>query len=161
MLQKINYKSTLEFLSLTIHALETGIQLEIDADLFMDKILEDLLFIDSILSRLFHQLRDNPYMNRRIEYLDQLEKTKEKFIHLINRIISGRNFLSEPIELYLPTLQTCLSGQTAEIASLRSLLEEAKTHSLGESEEVISPLEYQFLLELDEPKEGSSPLEKP
>ena len=146
---------------MTIHALETGIQLEIDADLFMDKILEDLLFIDSILSRLFHQLRDNPYMNRRIEYLDQLEKTKEKFIHLINRIISGRNFLSEPIELYLPTLQTCLSGQTAEIASLRSLLEEAKTHSLGESEEVISPLEYQFLLELDEPKEGSSPLEKP
>ena len=161
MLQKINYKSTLEFLSLTIHALETGFQLEIDADLFLDKILEDLLFTDSILSRLFHQLRDNPYLHRRSEYLDQLEKTKGKFIQLINRIISKGNFLGEPLELYLPTLQTCLSGQTAELASLKSLLQEAKTRNLGVAEEVISPLEYQFLLELDEPKEGNSPLEKP
>lgn len=161
MLQKINYKATLEFLSLSIHTLDTGIQLEIDADLFLDKILEDILFTDSCLSRLFHQLRDNPFLNRRLEYLSQLEKTKEKFIRLINRIISKGNFLSEPLGLYLPTLKTCLSGQTAELASLRALLEEVKTHSLGDAEVVISPLEYKFLLELDEPKEGSSPLEKP
>lgn len=157
MLQKINYKANFEFLTLSIHALETGIQLEIDAGLFLDKILEDLLFTDSVLSRLFHQLQDNPYLNRRVEYLSQLEKTKEKFIQLINRIISKGNFLSEPLELYLPPLQTCLSGQTAELASLRSLLDEVRTHSLDDAEVVISPLEYQFLLELDEQKEGSSP----
>jgi len=156
MLHKINYKATLDFLSLTIHALGTGIQLDIDPDLFLDKVLEDLLFIDSILSRLFHQLRDNPYLNRRVEYLVQLEKTKEEFIQLITQILNRGAFFSEPLEPYLPTLQTCLSGQNKELDALKSILQDIKSHSLPEEKEVISPLEYQFLLESEEQKEGDA-----
>ncbi len=157
MLHKINYKATLDYLSLTIQTLRTGIQLDIDPDLFLDKSLEDLLFIDSILSRLLHQLRDNPYLYRRIEYLTQLGKTKEEFIQLITEVMNRGTFLNEPLNPYLPTLQSCLSGQTDELTTLRMILKDTKTQFLPEVKEVMSPLEYQFLLELEEPKEGDTP----
>ncbi|MCX7788646.1 MAG: hypothetical protein N2442_13230 [Spirochaetes bacterium] len=156
MLHKINYKATLDFLSLSIQTLGTGIQLDIDPDLFLDKVLEDILFIDSILSRLFHQLRDNPYLNRRVEYLVQLERTKEAFIQLLTQIINQGSFFREPIGPYLSTLQTCHIGQTKELNDLKEILKEAKSQSLPEEKEVISPLEYQFLLETEEPKEGDA-----
>lgn len=161
MVHKINYKAILDFLSLTIHTLETGIQSDIDPDLFLDKLLDDLLFTDSILSRLFHQLRDNPYLNWRVEYLEHLEKTKEEFIQLITRIFDRGTFLREPLELYLPTLKTCLSGQTQELEHLRVILKEARMQSLPEEKEVISPLEYQFLLESEDPQAGDTPAKKP
>ncbi|GAB4375485.1 MAG: hypothetical protein Kow009_10790 [Spirochaetales bacterium] len=154
MLHKVNYKTVLDYLFLSIQTLETGILSELDPDLFLDKILEDLLFIDAILSRIFQQLRDNPYLNRRTEYLYALQRTKEEFIRLTTRIVQQGRFLGEPLEPYLATFRTCLSGQMAELNTLRSILEESRAHSSLFDEEVVSPKEYQFLLAWDEEKEG-------
>lgn len=78
MAQKIHYQDDLFFLTLTIKTLRDGLNLDIDAHLFLEKTVQDLVFIGTALDSLFSSLRDNERLIDRQEYLRELENVQRE-----------------------------------------------------------------------------------
>ena len=64
--ERFNYDDNIFFLNSIIKTLDNGFFLDIDANYFTDKIVEDLFFIDRCIRKILESLNKNQLMIRRI-----------------------------------------------------------------------------------------------
>ncbi|MFW6368486.1 MAG: hypothetical protein ACOCZ9_02000, partial [Spirochaetota bacterium] len=97
MAARINYEDNIFFLSSIIKSLHTGTSLEIDRDFFRDKIIEDIAFVHSTLTRLHKSLKDNVYLIKRAEYMRELTRAIRSFCDFLDTILENRTSFTDDL----------------------------------------------------------------
>jgi len=149
MSMKVHYEDNLFYLTILIKNLKTGLALDIDPEYFIDKIIEDIFFVDSSLVRSFNSLKANPHLIKRKEYLRALLRAKKVFIDFLEEVVNGKLAFSPNLEPFFPKFRNSLSEHIRDSSEIHALLEEPSATEEPEND-IISPTEYQFLLEEDE-----------
>lgn len=73
------YEESLYYLGLTCRRLKEGLSLGLDPDLFEERFLDEIDFIDSVLDRIQASLLEETHLIQRKEYLHQLVLTRQLF----------------------------------------------------------------------------------
>ncbi len=153
MTTRVNYDDNIFFLQAMIKTLDNGVQLTIDGDLFRDKFIEDVFFIDSTLSRILTQLRESRRLIRRTEYLRALMRAESLFVDLLNKCLDETLPFAAELEGVVSKLRTTRNAHQRALDDVRSILHEQSY--VEPEEDVVSQEEFRSLLMSDE-EEGSA-----
>lgn len=141
----VNYDDNIFLLQSMVKALRSALMLDVDPELFKDKILEDIFFVDSTFMKTFSQLRDNPHLIRRAEHLKALLRAETAFVELLNDTISGERPLAESLSPFTDKLRACRRSHEQTLSEIRSIIRDPEQHS--PEEDVVSQQELNFLLQ--------------
>lgn len=144
-----NYDDDIFFVQALVKSLKAGLTLEIDADLFRDKVIEDILFADGTLARIYQSLDTNRFLVRRAEYLRDLLRAKRAFADFLEEITSGRLSFSSELESVRSTLTEARIRHVREIADIQTAMDQDAASP--EPQDIVSQDEFRFLLK---PEEG-------
>ncbi len=149
MAQKIHYEDNLFFLNLLVKTLRDGMTLDIDHDLFLDKVIEDIFFVDSLLVRLYASVRENIHMLRRIEYLRTISRAKKGFSDFLDAVLREELPFAASLGAFFPKLRSSRDEHLRDVMDIQSFLVSERLEPPDE-EEIISQEEYRFLLHDDQ-----------
>jgi hypothetical protein len=145
---RVNYDDNIFFVQTMIKTLRSALALDIDPELFKDKALEDIFFVDSVLMKIFSQLRDNPNLIRRTEYLKALLRAENAFGDFLTDAISAERPLAEALSPFSHKLRACRSSHQTTLSEVQTMLRGPEKPS--PEEDVVSQEELGFLLQEDE-----------
>lgn len=145
---KIHYEDNLFFLIIHMKALKSGLALDIDSEYFIDKVIEDILFIDGMLAKTFTSLKGNTYLLKRSDYLRGLHRAKKAFIDFMNEIIEGKLAFSPNLTPFFPKFAAYRDEHLRDCSEILALLKEPVQEETAGGD-VISGKEYEILLEND------------
>jgi len=104
MSQKIHYQDNIFFITILLKTLKDGLSLDIDSDFFLDKVLEDLDFIDSAIYRLTKELLSNERLIDRAEYLRETFGAEKQFSQLLSLLLNGEIAFSKEMTSFMNRL---------------------------------------------------------
>ena len=140
----INFEDNIFVFNLRIRMIQDLLILDTDPELFLNKTLDDLGFINSSLNILLSSLKDNYRLIERDEQFHNLAETERQFCEVLNEIDHGEGNISV---LQYPELREhigILLGQSRERQkSINGLIAEGKDSAL---EPVVGYNELQELL---------------
>lgn len=125
MSQKIHYQDDLFLLSVLAKSLDSGLSVEADPEFYLERLAEDVFFIDSSIRKFKDLLSANSHLMDRSEYLKLLERTARTFAGSLERLASGASPMSSAWERYLSRLEEIARDQKAMLAELVDLLKNA------------------------------------
>jgi len=153
MISRVNYDDNIFFVHAMVKSLRSGLILDVDPELFKDKVLEDIFFIDSTLMKILSQLRDNPNLIRRAEYLKALLRVENTFLDFLGDILAAGRPLAESLTPFSHKVRACRSSHQTTQTELQSMLHRPEDHA--PEEDVVSQEELGFLLQEDQESDGS------
>jgi hypothetical protein len=142
--EKIHYEDNIYFLTALIRALNDAVHLNVDADYFADKVLEDTLFIDTSIQRIHSSLRENNHLIRRNAYLHSVMKLKRAYGRLLEELLAIDGDFAAPFESMRPKLRRIAAAHFDDVKSIRSELRGADDVKLDS--DMISLDELSFLM---------------
>lgn len=145
MAERLYYDDNLFYLNEIISHLDDAIRLDIDSDLFLDKFVEDIMFVESILDRLYVSLRENDLLIRRAEHLKRIMRSKHMYAELLNNVIGGDSTLGTKLHPFYQKFRELIHEQREHVAEIRSLL--SSTAPEAQHEDMVSQEEFRILLE--------------
>jgi len=149
MAAKINYDDNLFFLKSTLKIMRQGIQLDIDPEFFLKKIVQDLLFQHDCLNKMYQSLVKNTLLLQRIEYLRTILLAKKEFIEFIDVIHTVDASFARELVPFLPQLTQCKNQHEQDIAEILIILDDRNPDEHDETD-IISQDEYKFLFHPEE-----------
>ncbi|MFP4384391.1 MAG: hypothetical protein ACLFST_07580 [Spirochaetia bacterium] len=148
---QINYEDNIFYLTTQIRNLKNGIKLDIDPDFFKDKFVEDILFIDSGLRKIYQSLTRNVYLIHRNDYLRSLQRAKKAFVVFMEEIESDASPFCAKLSPFRKQLSASKDTQQNEIKEIHQQLNSGNDASVvSNGEDVVSQEEYQFLFKAGE-----------
>ena len=140
----INFEDNIFVLNIRIRMIRDLLILDTDTELFLDKTLDDIDFINSILRTLLLSLKENYRLIERDEQFHNLAETERQFCEVLNELDHGEGNISvfHHPELRERIVQLLNQSQDRQ-NSIKELLVEAKHLSL---EPVVGFDELQELL---------------
>ncbi|MDR2782795.1 MAG: hypothetical protein LBB48_02950 [Treponema sp.] len=124
----INFEDTLYILHSRIQMLQDILALDIPADLFLDKSIDDMEFIDKILEVLIKALSEDTYIMERDEQLDNFSETEWRFSQVLVRFLSVSSTLSAG---HHPVLRDTISTLRSQSAIRRKIADNSKSKKEG------------------------------
>jgi hypothetical protein len=123
----INFEDNIFVLNLRIRMIQDLLVLDTDTELFLQKTLDDLDFINSSLNTLLFNLKENYRLIERDEQFHNLAETERQFCEILNEMDHGEGNISalhypelrERISIFLNTSQDRQN-------SIKDLIVEAK-----------------------------------
>jgi hypothetical protein len=91
--KKINFEDSIFIINVRIRMIQDMLLLEADPDLFLEKTLDDVDFIDKTLTILHEQLSNSKRFIERREQFRNLAETERFFADVLGGIISGDGFI--------------------------------------------------------------------
>jgi hypothetical protein len=153
MTRKINYEDDIFTLALQVRCLQDTLKLEVDPELFQDRILGDIAWIDATIGRLYQSLRDSSLYVKRQEHLKELAKLKRAFAEVLESLVAKRAPFAAHILDSLESLRAMRDSQTAEVEQIRALL---SSKSAPDEEHMVSAEELRFLMTDEEGDEDGA-----
>jgi hypothetical protein len=147
MTRRVNYEDDIFTVALQVRCLQDALKLEVDPDLFADRIAGDIGWIDSITGNLYRSLRESSLYVKRQEHLKELAKLKRYFAEALDAVLAGAAPLSEALLSRLPGLRGMRDAHARDIADIKLLIEGRGT---PEDAHVVSPEELKFLMTTDD-----------
>jgi hypothetical protein len=147
MTRRINYEDDIFTVALQVRCLQDALKLEVDAELFAERIAGDIGWINAISSSLYRSLRESSLYVKRQEHLKELAKLKRYFAEALDTVLEQRAPLAEALLQRLPGLRGLRDAQVRDVAEIKQLLEGKET---PEDEHIVSPEELKFLMTSDE-----------
>ncbi len=154
MKSKIHYEEDLFFLNLQMKWVREGLQLQVDADYFQDKILADIRFLDATLDKILSTLKENASLIHRAEYLYNLVKVEGTFLELLNDVLGGTGDIREALIPYRNEFLQRRESHEADIQEIRTLLRVVSQEE--EREDVITSDELSLLTRPDSEPSGKN-----
>lgn len=145
MAEKLYYDDNLFYLNEIISNLDDAVRLDIDSDLFLDKFVEDIMFVESVLGQLYAALKENDLLIRRAEHLKRIMRSKHIFSELLNNIMNGDSALGKNLQPFYQKFRELVHEQHEHIIETRGLLN--TTPSEDQNEDMVSQEEFRILLE--------------
>ena len=147
MTRKINYEDDIFTVALHVRCLQDALKLEVDPDLFKDRILGDITWIDGITGQLYQSLRDSSLYVKRQEHLKELAKLKRAFAEALDALVERKAPFAEHLQEELPDLRARRDVHRRDIGEIRTLLEGT---GIPEEQHMVSAEELKFLMTSDE-----------
>lgn len=120
MLKNIVFQDNIYQLCRSIDTVYEGLLLDLCPDYFFDKTVDDILFFDASIQKIYRQIQDNSQISDYISILHNLYSCQERFLRLLDTILKGESSMSKHFTGFLPKLQNIrnMQGIThTEIAS--------------------------------------------
>lgn len=148
---KIHYEDNLFFLHSLLRTLDAGLRLDIDEELFGDKILEDIFFIHSAVSKVASSLRSHEHLIKRTSYLRSLRRTIAAYAAFLERVLGGTTGTESIVETSEERIRSTLAEHQKNLREIDALLDEIDPDR--ETDSVVSTEEFSFLLAEDPSEE--------
>ncbi len=145
MAKMINYGDSLFVLSAMVRNVRDALQLEAEASVFFDKLVEDVFFVESALDKFFESLQASPLLIDRNEHLKTLMRAENELGDLLDGLVHERYRLSEEFRPFHSRFNTMIESRRARAAQIKAAIEKSEPLA-GENGDMISPAEYEFLL---------------
>ncbi|MDR1747815.1 MAG: hypothetical protein LBR47_02015 [Spirochaetaceae bacterium] len=146
MAKKINFKDNLFHLARSLDRFSDGLTLDLEGDFFLDKFVDDILFFNSVISRIYAILEKNSNMSEYREQMRNLYTVQKKYITILNRIISGQICFADQFARFGPKFSEILrANEVMQNQIYASLDTAAKTPQ--EANDVVSRDEMSALLQ--------------
>jgi hypothetical protein len=154
MTKRYNYEDTIFAITLQVRCLHDMLKLEIDPDLFTERILADIAWIDVAIASLAKDLQAGSPFVRRHEHLRELRALMRAFVEALDLLLEKRSPVSAHIPEKLEGLGVVRQRLQGGIDGIKSSLAAAGTQ---EEEHIVSPEELRFLMSTpaDEEQGGS------
>jgi hypothetical protein len=124
MTRKINYEDDLFALSLVVRSLRDIARLEVDADLFADRVAEDASFVDDASLRILAGLKASPFLVHRTDYLRSLQKLLRSLAGLLEELAGGRSPVAAALADRQADLQARADARSRDAEAIETLLED-------------------------------------
>ena len=146
MAEKLYYDDNIFYLNEIVSNLDDAVRLDIDSDLFLDKVVDDIMFVESTLGRLYVSLKENDLLIRRVEHLRRIIRSKQLFAELLGNITNGDSSLGKNLYPFFPKFNELISEQHEHVDEIRRLLTTSTTADV-QNEDMVSQEEFRILLE--------------
>ena len=147
MTRQINYEDDIFTVALQVRCLQDALKLEVDAELFAERIAGDIGWIDAISGSLYRSLRESSLYVKRQEHLKELAKLKRYFAEALDTVLERTAPLAQALLGRLPGLRGLRDAQVRDVAEIKLHLEGQGT---PEDEHMVSQEELKFLMTSDE-----------
>jgi len=141
---RIHYENDLFAVHSMLQTLREAMSLELDFDLFADKIIEDIFFIDGCLERIYTSLKESLHLIQKPDYLRTLMKTKRVFADFLGNVLNGTFFGSELMQSVFSKFSALKTAHLQDIMDIQNELQNAESSPI-ETEEIISQEEFKYL----------------
>ncbi len=139
------YDENLYYLDEVINNVGMGSKLDISADLFLDKTVEDVFFVENALSIIYGSLREAERLIQRAEHLRKILRTKTRFAEVLDSITNGEHALSSQLEPFFARFREMAQNQRSHRSEILKLISESTVDS-DQTTDVVSEKELSFLL---------------
>ena len=150
MTRRINYEDDIFTLALQVRWLQDALKLDIDPEMFRDRLLGDLSWIESTIGALYHSLRESSLYVKRQEHLKELQKLKRSFAEALDAVVEKRSPFAAHVPERLEEMRGSRDAQLRDIEEIRALI--AGTGA-PEGEHIVSAEELKFLMTAEENEE--------
>jgi hypothetical protein len=147
MTRRINYEDDIFTVALQVRCLQDALKLEVDPELFSDRIAGDIGWIDSITGSLYRSLRESALYVKRKEHLKELAKLKRYFAEALDAVLERKAPLADALMEKLPGLRGIRDSHAKDIAEIKDILEGKAS---PEEEHIVSAEELKFLMTADD-----------
>ena len=154
MKKRINYGDNLYLLGLVLKDVTAGARLNVDPDLFLDRLVEDLFFLDASIGRIHELLAANPHLLERLEHLKSLQKLCQGLVQLLDGLVQKQLPLGEHLGHFAEKFDLMARNHEDLARQIGRAIHEDSTHPPEESY-TVSENEMKFLLS-DAPEEAES-----
>jgi len=141
----INYEDDIFFLTYMVKKLSDCLQLEIDPNIFLNKIIDEITFINKSIEYFFNTLKQSQLKVNRINYLKNILKLVSLFIDLLDELLKENLIFSKYMKdnfKYFLNIKKQLHQYLQEI---KEIMTDIKDTSNLEND-IISEEEYRILL---------------
>jgi len=145
MAKMVNYGDSLFLLGEIVRTVKDGLELEVEGSIFLDKLVEDIFFVESSLDKLYEQLKSSPLLIDRNEHLKNLMRTENLFADLLEGSTHERYRLSEELGPFHDRFEVMARNRRGRSQEVRDTIDSSEP-VVGENGDMISPAEYEFLL---------------
>ena len=145
----VNYEDNIFFLNLQVKALGEGLNLDINAGFFVQKITQDIFFYAATIDQLYRKLKGNPHLLGRAEHLKTIQRLKIMFCELLDDILARRVAISQSMGSYMDRLTDVYHACKKDISDIRRMLSK-DTADAAESAAIVSEEEFRHLMATDE-----------
>jgi hypothetical protein len=144
MLQKIVFQDNIYQLSRSIDTVYEGLMLDLSGEYFFDKTIDDLLFFDVSIQKIYRQIQANEQVSLYISILQALNSCQNRYIRLVDSVIQGKTAMKDE---FAP-LVTKLTGIATLHGKLRSemIMKIQKNDKNDDSRDIVSQNELSELL---------------
>jgi hypothetical protein len=111
MLKNIVFQDNLYQLCRSIDVVYEGLLLDLCPDYFFDKTVDDMLFFDASIQKIYRQIQDNSQVSDYVSILHSLHACQERFLRLLDTILKGESSMSEHFSGFLSKLQNIRNMQ--------------------------------------------------
>ena len=145
---RVHYEDDIFHIVSMIKTISSGVELDIDSDVFGDKVLEDIAFLDRVIASLADSLKENAHLIRRTEYLRSLLRAEKLFVSFLDTLIAGHTAFTIALADQKPRFIQMRDARLADSDELRTIIENrpAEPHT----PELVSDEEFSFLLRNDD-----------
>jgi hypothetical protein len=141
----INFEDTFYILHTRIRFLQDVLALDVSPDLFLDKAIDDMEFIDKTLAVLIQELTQNDTIEERDDVLDNHSETEWQFSQVLVRFISSTGTISAS---NFPVLRDKVQTLRDQSAARRKTADDAKSKKEGAETPLVSTDEMNELLKV-------------
>lgn len=147
MTRRINYEDDIFTVALQVRCLRDALKLEVDPELFTERIAGDIEWIDAVTGSLYRSLRESSLYVKRQEHLKELAKLKRYFSEALDAVLNRTAPLADKLLEKLPGLRGIRDAHARDIADIKLLLEGKGS---PEEEHIVSAEELKYLMTSDE-----------
>lgn len=145
MSSQFHYDADIYFISQLIRELRKGCSIKIDAEFYLDKMIEDLMFADDILKTLYSRLQGNDLLVNREQYLRDLYLTKRDLVMLLDDLNGGVLEFSKSVKQYNTRLAQIIRSQKEDMMAIDDVLNSEQRKE--DEKNIVSQEEFSILLD--------------
>ena len=143
--KQINFGDNIFFLTLILKDLLSGVRLSLDHDLFLDKLVEDIFFLEGSIEKVFELIKERVLLINRLEHLKNLETLSSDFAAFLEEVIMGNVPVAEHLAAFLEKFDSIKDHQHKLVSEMKGIIHDADQSETIE-EDMVSREEFEFLL---------------
>jgi len=143
--KQINFGDNIFFLTLILKGLSSGVRLSLDNDLFLDKLVEDIFFLEGSIGKVFELIKQRALLIDRLEHLKNLEILSSDFAALLGEIMTGDVLAAEHLAAFSEKFESIKDHQHKLVSEMRGIIHDTDQSKTTE-EDMVSREEFEFLL---------------
>ncbi len=143
--KQINFGDNIFFLTLILKGLSAGVRLSLDNDLFLDKLVEDIFFLEGSIEKVFELIKQRVLLIDRLEHLKNLETLSSDFAALLEEITLGNIPVAEHLAAFSDKFNSIKDNQHKLVSEIRRIIHDTDQSETIE-EDMVSREEFEFLL---------------
>lgn len=143
--KQINFGDNIFFLTLILKDLSSGVRLSLDNDIFLDKLVEDIFFLEGSIEKVFELIKQRVLLIDRLEHLKNLETLSSDFAAFLGEIIMAAVPVAEHLAAFSEKFNNVKDNQHKLVSEMREIIHGTDQSETTE-EDMVSREEFEFLL---------------